>query len=355
LSEASGTDAPSAPASPRAAAAGVDFEPPRLAAFLRKELPDLEGEMVVERIGGGQSNPTYFISFAGRRMVLRKRPPGELPPSAHDVGREYRLISALAGTPVPVPAPILFHEAPDVVGTAFYLMERIDGRIFHDATMPDLAPAARREAHRAHARALAALHAVDWRAAGLDSMARPGSFLARQVKRWGGVWPADDADAARVAAWLAANLPEDAPHAIVHGDFKFNNLIFHPERLEVVGVLDWELAAIGDPITDLATHWAFLWEMTPEEYGGLKGADLAALGAPTPDDYFRDYAEAAGKPVSVSAFHKALALLRVAGIYHGIGQRAAAGIAASADAAEVAKLDRVFLGRALAVVEAEGG
>lgn len=334
-----------------AAVAGFDFEPEHLRAFLEAEMPELRGPMRAERIGGGQSNPTYFISFDNREMVLRKRPPGELPKSAHDVAREYRLIRALFPTRVPVPEPILFRDSPEVVGTPFYLMGRVHGRIFHDASAPSLTPEQRRELYRAYARALAQLHALDWRALGLEAFARPGSFLTRQVDRWGRAFGEGDPKVERIVGWLRDNLPASERLTLVHGDFKFNNLVFHPDRPELVGVLDWELATIGDPMTDLATNWAFLWETAPQEYGGIRGLDLDHLGIPDAETYFEDYYAASGASDRVQTFHKVLALLRNAGIFRGIGERHAAGIAAAADAADAAKLEQVFVARALTLIE----
>ena len=343
---------------PRAAAAGIDFEPRRLREFLEQAMPGLAGAMRLERIGGGQSNPTYFVTFDNRNFVLRKRPPGDLPRSAHDVQREYRMTSAVAPVGVPVPRPILFHEATDVVGTPFYLMERVDGRTFHQSALPGLTPEQRRRTFDALARGLAALHRVDWGGAGLGDMARPGSFVARQVERWLGAWgdlARSDPALVRIGAWLRANQPPDSASAIVHGDFKFNNLIFAAETPDLLAVLDWELATIGDPLTDLGTTWAFTWQTTPEEYGGVLGLNLDSLGIPSAEQFFAAYRAAGGHDAPVLPFHLVLGMLRNAGIFRGIGERAAAGTAASQDAAEAAKLDRVYIGRALAMVEASGG
>lgn len=341
----------------RQAAAGIDFEPERLRIFLESAVSGLGGKMLLDRIGGGQSNPTYFVDFADRGFVLRKRPPGEHPKGAHDIEREYRLITALAPTPVPVPRPILFHEAPDVVGTPFYLMERVDGRVFHQSGLPDLLPAQRIEAYRVLAGALAALHRVDWRAAGLGAMARPGSFLKRQVDRWLRAWGSEaetDPLLIRIGDWLRAHRPEDLAPKMIHGDFKFNNMIFASGAPELCAVLDWELATIGDPLTDLATTWAFTWETAPDEYGGVRGVDLAAAGIPSAEHFVEMYRAAGGVTAPLLPFHKVLGLLRNAGIFHGIGERAAAGIAASDDAAQAAKLDRIYLARAAALIEVEG-
>ena len=337
------------------ARAEIDFDPARLRAFLATALPDVAGELEIARIGGGQSNPTYFVTQGTRRMVLRKRPNGDLPKSAHDVGREYRIISALIGSPVPVPPPILFHEAPDVVGTPFYLMERVDGRVFMDQSLPDVPAGERRAYFRAFAQGLATLHAFDWRSTDLAALARPGRYLERQVDRWSRAWSEPGTAVTRVVSWLRAHLPADEAVTIVHGDYKFTNMIFDPAAPRIAALLDWELCAIGDPLADLAHSWMGIWATTPDEYGGLLGLDLPALGIPTADEFLADYYAASNSDRRLTAFHKVLALLRNAGIFHGIGQRAAAGTANAADAGDIGGLDRVFIDRALEFVADEGG
>ncbi len=336
------------------ARAEIDFEPDRLAAFLADALPDATGELSIERIGGGQSNPTYFVDMGPTQMVLRKRPPGEHARGAHDVGREYRIISALDHTPVPVPRPILYREEPDIVGTPFYLMGRLEGRVFHDASLPDVAQAERRAYYRELARVLAALHAVDVDAVGLGGFRRPERFLVRQVNLWSRQWGdlADsDPDVSRVVAWLRAHMPEEEETAIVHGDYKFTNVIFAPGGPHMAGVLDWELCTVGDPLCDLAHIWSFLWNTTLDEYGGIKGIDFGALGIPTAAEFFDDYYQYAASSRRMTPFHLVLAHFRNAGIFHGIGQRAAAGSANAGNAEEKGRLDRVYLGRALDVIE----
>jgi aminoglycoside phosphotransferase (APT) family kinase protein len=326
---------------------GIDFDPARLRAYLATSLPDITGDMAVERVGGGQSNPTYFLRFDGAELVLRKKPPGDLPPAAHDVGREFRIQHALRDTAVPVPQVRAYCDDDSVVGTPFYLMERLYGRIFQDAALPDVPRAQRRAIYLAQAQALADLHAVDWAAVGLSSLARPGSFLDRQIERWTRAWGDErSADVQAVADWLRQNRPDTEPLALVHGDFKFTNLVFDPTQPRLVGVLDWELAAIGDPLLDVAHIWSAVWATRPDEYGGTVGLDLDELGLPSGDEFAAMYATASGGAV-LGPFHRVLALFRNAGIFRGIGERAAAGNANAANAAERGLMGDVYLDRAM--------
>jgi aminoglycoside phosphotransferase (APT) family kinase protein len=336
-------------------ASGIDFDPNRLQAFLAGGSADVGGSMRVERVGGGQSNPTYFINFDRVEMVLRKRPPGDLPPAAHDVGREYRILRALAETALPVPKPMLYCEDPTIIGTPFYTMERLHGRIFHDAALPEVSPKQRREIYRGHAGALAGLHAIDWRGLGLGHLARPGSFLGRQIDRWTRAWGNDRAaDVARVSGWLHQHQPDPETVTLIHGDFKFTNVVFHPTLPELIGILDWELAGVGDPMLDLAHNWSAMWATTPQEYGGILGLNLDEKGLPPAEEYFADYYAAAGTPDRLQPFHKVLALFRNAGIFRGIGERAAAGIATAANADVQGALGPVYLERALDTIANEG-
>ncbi|MBV9510823.1 MAG: phosphotransferase family protein [Caulobacteraceae bacterium] len=331
-----------------------DFDPAALRRWLASNQPNLTGKMDLERVGGGQSNPTYFVTIGSTRMVLRKRPVGELPKSAHDVGREYRILSALQNEAPPTPRPIAFCDTDEVIGTPFYLMERVEGRIFHDAALPEAPKAERRAYYREFARTLAALHAVDWRAGGMAELARPGRFLERQVDRWERAWTgttATDPNVSRVADWLRRNMPDTDHLGIVHGDYKFTNVIFDPIRPRLAAVLDWELCAIGDPMADVAHCWSALWQTGPDEYGGVMGLDLDGFGLPTAEAFFADYYEAANDGRRMTSFYLALAHFRNAGIFHGIRQRAEAGTANAADAAHTGRLDRVYLERAFAVTE----
>ncbi len=337
-----------------AAASGLDFD----AEHLKRYLDDADigpgHPLQIQRIGGGQSNPTYFLTRGHDRLVLRKQPAQVLIKAAHDMGREYRFLTALAPTLVPVPTPVRFEPGPEAIGTPFYLMARVDGTVYADAELAEVPRPIRRELYAEHARLLATLHGLDPERIGLGDLARPGSFLDRQIRRWSGVWGEErKADLDAVRGWLQANRPAEEATALVHGDFKFNNLIIdidRPAGERIVAVVDWELAAVGDPLLDLAHVWAATWATTPEEYGGLLGRDLAAAGLPGAEEHAAAYQDAGGRPGGMSAFYRALALLRYAGIFHGVRQRALAGTATSTDALEQGRLADVYVERALEIV-----
>ena len=266
---------------PGVSAAG--FDPEALRALLDDRLgraPLVE----LRRIAGGQSNPTFFVTHGGRRMVLRKQPGGEILRGAHAIDREYRVMSALRGQGVPVPETILHHDDPEAIGTPFYLMERLDGRVFADCALPGVAPDERGAIYRAMAAAMARLHAVDPEAAGLGDYGRPGNYFERQVRRWTRQLRASESppipELERLADWLAANLPtDDGMVAVAHGDFRLGNLMFHPTEPRVIAILDWELSTLGHPLADLG-FCAMTWHTSPDEYGGIGGLDLDALGIP---------------------------------------------------------------------------
>lgn len=306
--------------------------------------------MALERIGGGQSNPTFFVSFDNRRMVLRKKPAGTLLPSAHAVDREYRVMNALTGTGLPVPPTVLFHEGSDIVGTPFYLMERLDGRIFHDSSLPGMAPKERQAIYLSMAETMARLHNVDWQAARLGDYGKPGNYFSRQVGRWTRQWAdgkvRENPDLERLTEWVASHIPGEERTVLSHGDFRLGNLMFHPVEPRVIAVLDWELSTLGHPLADVAFNTT-LWRMLPEEYGGIRGLDLATLGIPAENDYLETYYRSASHDVRLQPFHTAFAFFRWAVIFEGIGARAARGNASSANAAEVANLGFALARRGL--------
>jgi aminoglycoside phosphotransferase (APT) family kinase protein len=331
------------------------FEPARLDAFLQEKL-GVRGAPVIERVSGGQSNPTFFITYPDRRLVLRKQPAGPILPSAHAVDREFRVLAALAKTNVPVPPVILFYPERDVVGTPFYLMERVEGRVFHNAALHDAPPAERQAMYFAMAETLARLHDVDWKAVGLEGFGKPGNYFARQIARWTRQWESirfrEIPELSELAAWLAAHVPEDDETTICHGDYRMGNLLFHPTKPEVVAVLDWELSTLGHPLADLAFS-CIAWHSRPDEYGGLMGLDLAELGIPTEAAYVERYEAARrhGGGARLRPFHLAFALFRFAVIFEGIAVRARIGTAVAENAAAVGDLSMAFARHALQVID----
>lgn len=326
----------------------------RLDAFLREQVKGLSGPMRLERIGGGQSNPTYFLHFDERSLVLRTKPAGPVLPSAHAIDREYRIMGALAATSLPVPPVVLYHAEADVLDTAFYLMEKVPGRVFNDASLPGMDAAERRAIYLAMADTMACLHRVDWRAAGLEGFGKTDGFFARQLRRWRQQWElsrqSDRPELDRLLNWLDTHLPSDDLTSIVHGDFKLNNLLFHPSEAKVVAVLDWELSTLGNPLADVAFN-TIAWRTLPEEYGGILGLDWTTLGIPDENEYLHRYYAQAHHAARASAFHWAFAFMRWSVIFEGIAARARNGNATSSNAAEVGELGSAFARRGLESID----
>lgn len=331
----------------------LEFDPAGLRRFLDQTF-GAAPDFALSRVSGGQSNPTFFVEHGARRMVLRKKPPGRLLAGAHAIEREYRVMSALSEkTDVPVPRPILLHEDADLIGTPFYLMERVEGRVFSDCALPDVAPQERRELYFAMAEAMARMHAVRPDAIGLSDYGRPGNYFERQIARWTRQWVESPSD--RIAAldeltrWLPENLPpDDGASAIAHGDFRLGNMLFHPSEPRVVAILDWELSTLGHPLADLG-FCCMPWHTAPAEYGGILGLDLAALRLPSERQFVDRYFQAAIPTAPLERFHVAFALFRFAVIFVGIADRARAGNAAAQDASSVGPLAERFALRGLEV------
>ncbi len=318
-----------------------------LAAYLRQHLPGFGGELTAQQFSGGQSNPTYLLQAGGQRWVLRRKPPGVLLPSAHAVDREYRVMAALAHSTVPVPRVHLLCEDDAVIGSAFYVMEHVEGRNFLDPSLPGMTIEQRGAIYDEMNRVIAVLHGVDHQVAGLAGYGRPGQYLKRQIERWTRQYRASQigisepiAAMERLIEWLPAHLPEADETSLVHGDFRIDNLIFHPHEPRVLAVLDWELSTLGDPLADFAYH-CMTWRVTPAEFRGLKGHDLAALGIPFEDDYVQAYCKRSGRASLPDwDYYMAFNMFRMAAILQGILQRALHGSAASAEAEQTGRLAR---------------
>lgn len=328
---------------------GEAFDHRALVDWLASNVADFAPPLTIERFPGGQSNPTYKLVTPGRTYVMRTQPPGKLLNGAHAVDREYRVIKALGATQAPVPQAYALCEDDAVIGRSFFVMERVPGPIHWEPDFPDVAAADRAAHFDAMNTALATLHAVDPANAGLSDFGKAGGYLERQIRRWTRQYEADIEAGRlermdRLAVWLGANIPDDDEVAIVHGDFRCNNLVFRNDRPEVAAILDWELSTLGHPITDFAFH-LMMYRVPPGiQGGGLKGLDLKGLNIPEEADYVAAYCRRTGR-VSIPSlqFHIAYNLFRFAAIVHGIKGRALRGNASSGRAFEVAAVLETFV------------
>ncbi|MDF2372990.1 MAG: phosphotransferase family protein [Rhizobiaceae bacterium] len=332
-------------------ASGIDEE--AFVDYLSETL-GLTGKPEIAPISGGQSNPTFFVTCEGRRLVLRKQPDGPLQKGAHAVDREFRVLSALAGTDVPVPGPVAYCDDKTILGTPFYLMERIEGRVFHEASLPGLSPQERHGIYLSMGEAMARLHAVRPDMIGLSDYGRPGNYFERQLARWGRQWHESGLSGMpeidRLETWLLANLPEDdGAISIAHGDFRLGNLIFAHDSPKVVGILDWELSTLGHPLADLG-FCCMAWRTLPQEYGGIRGLGLPALGIPPREEFVREYYNHARPTAALEPFHEAFALFRFAVIFVGIAERSRQGNAVGERAAELEHLAPAFARRGLELI-----
>jgi aminoglycoside phosphotransferase (APT) family kinase protein len=317
------------------------FDEAALARWLRARLPGFAGLDRIEQFRGGQSNPTFLLTAAdGAQYVLRKKPAGALLPSAHAVDREFRVISALHGSAVPVARPLCLCTDPGVIGTMFYLMEYAAGRNFWDATLPSMTAPGRAALYDEMNRVMVALHTLDYGAAALGDYGKPGNYFARQIRRWSGQYRASETERIeameKLLRWLPANIPPSEETALVHGDYRIDNLIFHAGSPRVLAVVDWELSTLGHPLADFSYH-VMLWRLPAGETGGLGGLDLPALGIPSEADYIAAYCARTGRAAidpRVWEFCMAYNLFRIACIQQGIMKRVLEGTAASRHARE---------------------
>ena len=311
----------------------------RLEEFLKTVLPDAHGPMRLSQFAYGQSNPTYVVGFNDVEYVLRKQPPGELLPSAHQVDREFRVQKALSEAGYPVAKQFLYCENREIVGTPFYVMERMQGRVFKDTSLPGCSPEHRTEMYRSLAETLARLHTYSPTELNLDDFGRPGDWYRRQFRRWSRNFAETQTQAIPamepLMAWLDEHMPEDNETRIAHGDYRMGNVMFHPTEPRVVAVFDWEISTLGHPLGDLA-YCAILYGTNPEQFFGLEGLDTAALGIPNFEEFNSIYCAAAGRSDNgLTNAHMAHAFFRFAAILDGVRARGLAGNAASTDAADI--------------------
>jgi aminoglycoside phosphotransferase (APT) family kinase protein len=312
----------------------VDIETDKLEAYLSKEMPEFEGPLEIVKFPGGQSNPTFKLTTKSGSYVLRRKPPGELLKSAHAVDREFKIIKALQGTDVPVPKIYILCEDDSIIGSMFYIMEYLEGRIFWDPSLPEVSSNAERTAiYDEMNRVLAALHTVDIDAVGLRDFGAPGNYFERQISRWTKQYRASETETVdsmeALIKWLPENIPaDDGVVTLAHGDYRIDNMMFHPTEPKVIAVLDWELSTLGHPLADLA-YQCMGWAMP----GTLLGVDRAALGIPSDEDYIATYCKRTGRDgIENWNFYIAFCYFRLAGILQGIKKRAQIGTASSPEA-----------------------
>lgn len=315
------------------------FDADSLEKYLKNHIEGLRGPLQVEQFKGGQSNPTYRISCAdGRRVALRRKPPGKLLPSAHAVDREYRVTQALHRTGFPVARPYVLCEDESIIGTAFYVMDCVEGRVLWDQSLPGMSKAERFAIWDELNRVIASLHAIDYRSVGLDGFGKPGNYIQRQVGRWTKQYLASETETVEamnnLIEWLPKNIPPETGTTVVHGDFRLDNAIFHPTQPKILAVLDWELSTLGDPLADFAYH-CMSWHIPPGAFRGIAGLDFEALGIPDEKTYVQNYRKRTGRSAidpSHWDFYIAYNLFRISAILQGILKRVVEGTAASAHA-----------------------
>lgn len=321
---------------------GYRFDEAALARWMHAHVEDFADPLSVEQFKGGQSNPTYKLVTPGRSYVLRRRPPGKLLPGAHAVDREARVMSALGEAGFPVARVYGLCTDEGVIGTDFYVMAMVEGRVFWDATFPDVPGHERPRYLDAMNAAMAQLHSLDPAAIGLADFGKPGNYFARQIGRWTRQYLEDseagrDPDMDALVEWLPGAIPPGDETSLIHGDFRCDNMIFHPTEPRIIAVLDWELSTLGHPLADFANH-AMMYRMPPDIVPGLAGADLAALNIPSEQDYIAAYCARTGRDgIPDYPFYLAFNLWRLAAIFHGIKGRVIRGTAANAQAQERAK------------------
>ncbi len=321
------------------------FDTGALESYLLAHAPGFKGPLTVRQFKGGQSNPTFFLISPSGQYVMRKKPPGKLLPSAHQVEREYKAIAALGQTNVPVARAVALCEDAEVIGTAFYVMEHVSGRIFRDPTLPGMDPAERSAIYDAMNDVMARLHKVDYQAVGLGDFGKPGNYFDRQIGRWIKQYEAAQTEVVEpmndLIAWLPKNIPADDSVSIAHGDYRLENSIFHPTEPRMIALLDWELATIGHPLADLAYN-CMLYHYESPSMGSLLSAG-AKGGIPSEADYVADYCRRTGRDgIAEWDFYLAFSMFRLASISQGVYKRGLDGNASSENATQYGSACRML-------------
>lgn len=325
----------------KAVAEALAFDEAALSAWMQENVDGYEGPLTVSQFKGGQSNPTYKLETPGKSYVLRRKPPGKLLPSAHAVDREHRVMKALGEQGFPAPHMFGLCMDREIIGTEFYVMDFVEGRIFWDGLLPEVAKDDRAAIYDASNATLAHLHSIDFEAAGLGDYGKPGNYFERQIGRWTKQYRAAEtetvAEMDKLIDWLPQAAPEQERTSVVHGDYRLDNMIFHPTEPRVIAVLDWELSTLGDPLADF-TYQLMGWVMPPEVRGGFLGVDLDAHGIPSMQSYVEAYCERTGRDgIPELDFYFAYNIFRLASIVQGVYARALQGNASNAKAMEMGK------------------
>lgn len=312
---------------------------PALVRFMQQHVEGYTGELTIEQFKGGQSNPTFKLTADKQSYVLRTKPApaAKLLPSAHAIEREYRLMDALSKAGFPAPRQFALCNDEEVIGRAFYIMEFIEGRVLWDQSLPGMSTADRAAHYNEMNRVIAQLHGIDYKAIGLENYGKPGNYFARQIQRWTRQYKASETELIpameQLIEWLPQHIPPGEQTTIVHGDYRLDNIIFHPTEPRILAVLDWELSTLGHPLADFSYH-CMSWHIAPSVFRGIAGLDLKGLGIPMEDDYITQYSERTGLAINKEDFRFYLAynMFRMGGILQGIMKRYQDGTAASEQA-----------------------